>query len=156
MSNSGFSRKIRIAYRLLTIPLLNRVLTILNRNGVRDSLHMNVVNNEVIESHFIDEMYAISQLPGFGHAIRSSLQVSATIFGVKKEIFERITARFSELTLPILVLWGENDPVFALKEQYKSLQKLPNAEMKIINNAGHLLYLEKPLQVQAHIERFLL
>ncbi|WP_347252119.1 alpha/beta hydrolase [Legionella sp.] len=155
LSNAGFSRKIKLLYRLLTIPLLNRILTTLNRNGVRDSLHMNVVDNQTIEAHFIDEMYAISQLPGFGHAVRSSLSASSNIWGIKTTIYKRINTKLNELSIPTLVLWGDSDPVLPFEWQQLNLQKLPNAKVKVINKAGHLLYLEQPKEVVKNIKAFL-
>lgn len=60
------------------------------------------------------------------------------------------------LNLPVLVLYGENDPAFtedAMKQTYMTW--LPTAELAMIANAGHYPMQEAPIDLATKIEAFL-
>lgn len=65
-------------------------------------------------------------------------------------------ARFKELniTVPSLILWGEDDEVFDV-ENAKALQKQLNAKLVVIKDAGHSLPIEKPKQFNKALNDFI-
>ncbi len=64
--------------------------------------------------------------------------------------------RLSQLTQPILLLWGNHDRVFPLPVGEKVRQLLPQAEWHVIPEAGHMPQWEQPSAVNTLIENFLL
>ncbi len=60
------------------------------------------------------------------------------------------------ITIPALVLWGEEDrrsPVHVARQIHGAL---PDAELAIIPNAGHLSNMEQPVLFNEHVRRFCL
>ena len=55
--------------------------------------------------------------------------------------------------VPVLILWGEEDQVFLVREA-KELQKQLDAELEIIPGAGHALPEEKPKEFNKYLELF--
>ncbi len=56
--------------------------------------------------------------------------------------------------LPILILWGQDDQVFLVREA-KELQQILGAELKIISKAGHALPEEQPKKFNEELFRFI-
>lgn len=67
----------------------------------------------------------------------------------------RLSKRLYRLTAPTLVVWGKRDklipPVYA--EQFRTL--IPHAEVKLIDQAGHMLPYEQPEAFVTATSRFL-
>lgn len=60
-----------------------------------------------------------------------------------------------ELVLPSLVLHGDQDPVAPVANARLLAERLPNAELKIVPGAGHMLLFDEPEKAVAIIEPFL-
>ncbi len=65
------------------------------------------------------------------------------------------TAELPRIRCPALLIVGESDAVTPVAEMQAISQAVPNAEFKIIPQAGHMAPLEQPADVNAVIERFL-
>ena len=54
------------------------------------------------------------------------------------------TAQLKKIDIPALLIWGENDDQVPVKIAHEMKKLIPNSNLKIIENAGHNVYLEKP------------
>jgi len=60
-------------------------------------------------------------------------------------ISEQERRKLSNLDIPVLLVWGQWDRVFPLKEYGEPLKEtLPHAKLVIVKQAGHGAYLDKP------------
>jgi pimeloyl-ACP methyl ester carboxylesterase len=57
--------------------------------------------------------------------------------------------------LPLLILWGENDPIIPVAHGEAAHQALPNSHLEIFEGVGHVPQIESPGRVIAAIQRFL-
>jgi pimeloyl-ACP methyl ester carboxylesterase len=55
-----------------------------------------------------------------------------------------LTKRLKELSLPILVVTGDDDRIVPTADSIRLANELPNASIKVIKNAGHVPHEEKP------------
>ncbi|MGP0223120.1 MULTISPECIES: alpha/beta fold hydrolase [unclassified Paenarthrobacter] len=60
-----------------------------------------------------------------------------------------------ELRLPVLLVAGEKDEIATLPNQYKLMQRLPDARLEVISGVGHLIHYETPAPAAAAIRTFL-
>jgi pimeloyl-ACP methyl ester carboxylesterase len=65
-------------------------------------------------------------------------------FRVEQEYFER---RAHELETPVLVVWGKYDRFINVKLAYEIVEKLTNARLEVIDNAGHYVHMDKPQEL---------
>jgi 3-oxoadipate enol-lactonase len=65
------------------------------------------------------------------------------------------TAELHRIGCPALIIVGENDVISPVAEMQAISKAIPNAELQIIPQAGHMAPLEQPQAVNAAIERFL-
>src|SRR5271166_3773575 len=62
--------------------------------------------------------------------------------------------RISALSVPTLILWGENDALIPLTIGRRMHELLPGSKLAIIPQCGHLPNLEKPAELVRHILAF--
>lgn len=61
----------------------------------------------------------------------------------------------SKLSLPTLLIAGEKDEIATLPHQHKLLDMLPDGELVVIDNVGHLIHYETPRPAALAIVEFL-
>jgi pimeloyl-ACP methyl ester carboxylesterase len=54
-----------------------------------------------------------------------------------------ITHKLSKIKNKTLVIWGEKDNLIPFEKNRQGIEMLPNAEVKVIKNAGHVVSIEK-------------
>ena len=57
---------------------------------------------------------------------------------------EDLISYLPEITVPTLLIWGENDAETPLKDGQKMHQLIPNSELNIIKSAGHYVFIDQP------------
>ncbi|MFP4444964.1 MAG: alpha/beta fold hydrolase [Desulfosudaceae bacterium] len=66
-----------------------------------------------------------------------------------------VSPRLSELDLPVLVLWGDQDKVLDVSAVEVFARHLPRSATVIMEDCGHLPMMERPQESAAHYRRFL-
>ncbi len=62
--------------------------------------------------------------------------------------------RLDQLTMPVLVITGDDDRIVPTADHKQLARDLPNASLCVITDAGHVPHEEKPLEVLAAISQF--
>jgi pimeloyl-ACP methyl ester carboxylesterase len=57
--------------------------------------------------------------------------------------------------LPLLIVWGENDPIIPVEHGREAHAQLPNSRLEIFEDTGHVPMLERPGRFIATLQRFL-
>jgi Predicted hydrolases or acyltransferases (alpha/beta hydrolase superfamily) len=63
--------------------------------------------------------------------------------------------RVKEIAQPARVICGKKDRIVLLAGSRHLAASLPNAHLQVIDNAGHLVLLEKPDEVASGVQSFL-
>lgn len=58
--------------------------------------------------------------------------------------YAEVEEALPELGKPVVVLWGDRDPFFSLKEGRRAASAIPEAELRVAEGAGHFLPAERP------------
>ena len=66
-----------------------------------------------------------------------------------------LVAKYKEISVPTLILWGRHDRVISLKVGELLSQTLPNSILEIFEECGHVPQEEQPEKTIASISRFL-
>jgi len=64
-------------------------------------------------------------------------------------------AGLDRVTCPVLLVWGDADPLVGPAEQRSLCAHLPQATLSVVPGAGHSPHWQHPALVAAHVERFL-
>ena len=73
----------------------------------------------------------------------------------RADLMHETRARLPEIGCPCLVLHGEDDLITLPWYNQTVADHIPNARLEVIADAGHLVWLERPREVNRHIDRFL-
>ncbi len=66
-----------------------------------------------------------------------------------------VTPWLESLTLPILLLWGDADPVFPLELAEAALPRLPHARLAVLHQASHMPQMDQPEAFVEAVQSFL-
>jgi pimeloyl-ACP methyl ester carboxylesterase len=80
------------------------------------------------------------------NAIQSTEIVLRSIRLTKSATNHRMHNELPGIQTPTLLVWGKQDPITPVEVAPQFQQLLPNAELRIINNCGHVPTQEKPYQ----------
>lgn len=81
---------------------------------------------------------------------------NAYIFSqIKTDRGSALGAGFGQLSVPVLILWGENDRLLHVSATEVMKAALPSAEVVVLDDTGHLPMIERPQLTAEHYGRFI-
>ncbi|MEO5920021.1 MAG: alpha/beta hydrolase, partial [Pseudolysinimonas sp.] len=66
-----------------------------------------------------------------------------------------VTKYARSLTMPVLIIAGKDDEIAPAPGQYTFVAQLPNAELVMLDDVGHLIHYEQPVRAADALRRFL-
>ena len=72
-----------------------------------------------------------------------------------KALLREAPLKLQEIRHPVLILWGAEDSWLDLRSAYRLISSLPNARLRIVPRARHLVLEERPEEAHAEILAFL-
>ena len=76
-------------------------------------------------------------------------------FNLNQAIEREILPRLDELTMPILLVWGGQDPYTTMDLARRLDVAIPQADLQVVTNTGHYLLEERPEEVHALLKEFI-
>lgn len=77
------------------------------------------------------------------------------VYATLRDREDDVAPRLAELTMPALVIHGEEDAAIPVDEARELVDRLPDAELVVVPGAGHAANLTHPDAVNPPLERFL-
>lgn len=71
------------------------------------------------------------------------------------EDYSRIAGSYPEITVPVQIVWGRNDPIIPLADGIRLHREIPGSRLSVIDACGHNPHEEEPEQTYAVIADFL-
>jgi pimeloyl-ACP methyl ester carboxylesterase len=154
---AGSSRRPSFRHRLISTPVLNRLLyaTVLKprRKRARQQLRMLVAHPERVSDAFLDLAQAAAVLPGAQRAWLSMLE-RINPPGRTPRLTYALRPELPRIPCPALFIWGDRD--FCSPSWGEPLCRLiPQAHLEVIPDAGHLAWLDAPQRVADLLRAFL-
>jgi len=100
-------------------------------------------------SHFIEKYRVQMQYAGFQRALLSS--VRNNMLGSFLHIYKKI----GEINKPTLIFWGRDDNTVPFEHSNDLIAVMPQAQLKVVENCGHIPHYEKPELVNPILFKFL-
>ena len=122
--------------------LLERIET---RPLTKASLQGSLLNNPVVTDEFVNRWVEVQLAPGHRHILMN-------IMGA---IGQSDTAALANITAPTLVQWGEGDPLLQVSSAHRFAEAIPNAELILYPDVGHMPQVEIPQRSAEDARAFL-
>ncbi len=149
----GLGPEIARSLRLASVPLLPYLVRLVRpRELSRAALESCFHDPERIPDHLL------SELGRYHVRYRETLRVLRTVAtarGVKRSLRNGWIPRAARFTAPVLVIWGRQDGVVPPTQARVLGAVFPNAELRFIERAGHLVMAERPDEFAALLIPFL-
>jgi len=84
--------------------------------------------------------------------VRSTREVFLRSLRMLERLYVEVEQAVGTVTVPRLVIWGDLDPFFALREGERLARQM-NAPLQVLSGCGHFLPQERPAEVAALLHR---
>jgi pimeloyl-ACP methyl ester carboxylesterase len=95
--------------------------------------------------------HAFSDVGGNGNRARSWAKF-ARRWPVEAQ--RQLLDAYPDMTMPVLLLWAEDDPAHPLEAATEALDLLPNAQLRTLGGAGFLIAYDDPVGVARELISF--
>ncbi|MDP8223410.1 MAG: alpha/beta hydrolase [Candidatus Lernaella stagnicola] len=147
---ASFDQEVPLVLRMLTTPGLGAVLAEVNgRWTVENSLKKITVQRDFLTKTFVDEYTRPLTKPGFNQFIR---RLMSDFFSPE---FARMVANYDTIKRPMLIIWGKQDPWIPLEFGERLHALVPDSELLVIDDCGHMVQAERPEVVNPAVIDFL-
>ena len=152
VDSAGLGREIALSQRLISLPIVGEIAFRPSVKRVNRMLSMLVRNDEAVTIELADALHESRAQQGVARQMLSALRAGVNVLGVKRSVQ---IPDLSTAGVPILVIWGEHDPLFPLAHARGAADAIPGATLAVIEGAGHWGYLEAPEQFNNVLLEFL-
>jgi len=71
-----------------------------------------------------------------------------------KKNYSEVEFQISKLTIPVLVVWGDKDPFFAVTAGEHTANEIKTSYLVVYKNTGHFIPEEQPRQLATDLKQF--
>ncbi len=155
VSSAGLGPDLALWLRLGTIPVLGEILACPIRPLMESSAHMLMHDPTLLTEEWIELGYRIVAPPETRRAYLKILRTNVDWLGQRSCQYRPIVQGLPSITIPVLVIWGRQDKLVPVKHAQVAAQTLPNVQVRIFENCGHIPMLEQPQIFGAEVYGFL-
>lgn len=138
---------LNLGFRIMRNPVLRPLAEqITPRDLVKKSLLQSVAKKDIVTEAMVDRYWELLRFPGNRHA-------SVVRASVDRE--PAFADRIGEIKAPVLVLWGKDDQLIHVSAATTFKERLPQAEVVLLDGVGHIPMEEAPDETAAAIKAFL-
>lgn len=151
VSGAAYDQRLPPFVRMADYP---RLASLLFRALGSERVVRTVLGQIVHDPSSVDE----AQVRGYAAPLASDDALRAlleTARQIRPSDLDSVTARYRELHVPTLLLWGRGDRVVPLSTGERLERELPDARLHVLERCGHLPPEELPDESYALLERFL-
>lgn len=147
---SAYKIELPFFIQYLRIPIISKVLYFLTSHEfkVKYSLKRIVYDCSKINSELINRYAAFMYKKGSVYAVMQ------TAYNIVPQNFEQYTSKYKYISLPVLVIWGKEDPAIPLSVGQQLVQEIPVARLSVIEKCGHNPHEEYPQKIADLIYSF--
>lgn len=155
VNSAGLGKKAALLLRLLTLPIIGKLLTRPSRKGTANFLKECVYDPTLITDELVEFSYSLAALPGAQNAFLSMLRTYGNFRGMHKDVLRSIVDNLTTITAPTLIFWGQQDRILSVDHAHVAEKRIPNAQLHIFDPCGHLTQLERPEEFNSRVLEFL-
>ena len=126
----GYPQEMPLFFRL-SRGLGDWLAPLLSRDAIAHLLRKSLQNEEALDDETIDAYWLPLAAEGGKHA---AIRVLASF---DNHLFERMSLGFRAITLPSLVIWGQQDDLVPVSNAYRFHRDLRRSQLRVFPNCGH-------------------
>jgi pimeloyl-ACP methyl ester carboxylesterase len=140
-------RKLPIGFRIARMPVISRLMEkITPRSMVERSIRQSVSNQEIVDDAMVDRYYDLLLYPGNRAATGARGRAERTVASPES---------MAAITVPTLLIWGEEDPLVPLSSGQWFDEHIPDSVLIAYPAIGHIPMEEAPDRSAADMRAWL-
>lgn len=152
---AGFGKETIWTLKLMSLPGIGELMSFPTRMSVSIFFKLAVRNQVLITEDFIDIYYKLFTRPGSPQYLLKVVRSLVDIHGAKEEVLASVMDSLNMIEQPTLIIWGENDRVFPLKNAVYGKAKIPNSQLYVMRQCGHIPNFERSDEFNRVVLEFL-
>jgi pimeloyl-ACP methyl ester carboxylesterase len=151
VDSAGYPQKMPWFIRFARIPILNAIGSRLLSPRFVTALVLRkcYYDNDKVTDELIDAYAYYGSLPGAREAVMATAQQ------IVPDNFAALTARYKEVGVPVLIIWGAEDEVVPVDVAKKFKRDIPDSQLVIFPRCGHVPPEEEPGATYRVVAEFL-
>jgi 4,5:9,10-diseco-3-hydroxy-5,9,17-trioxoandrosta-1(10),2-diene-4-oate hydrolase len=153
VDSGGFGREVSWFLRIASLPLVGELLHLRTINS-DSSLQASIFHKpRPMDPELAKELRRVRNLWDTRMAVAKAIRGGISIFGARKEML--LTDQLKTLNVPLLIVWGEKDPILPISQALRAANQLPEARVHIMRDCGHWPHMENPEEFNRTVLGFL-
>ena len=140
--SAGLGREISVLLRLGALPILGEYARRPTLKGVRNLVRWMVHDPSLVDEEELLLRLSYLKRKGSAQALLRYLRTGVGLFGQRPAT--RRDARLASLSLPALVVWGAQDPLFPIGQAERAAAAIESAKLHLFDACGHWPQYEHP------------
>lgn len=151
IDNAAYSKDIPFFINLLRMPVIQDVLLdIFSGHTMAEIILKSICyNKKEIDSVRIERYSYFLEMEGIKNVLIETAE------NIIPSDYVHFVNRYKEIKTPVLIIWGENDPVLGLTNGIKLHNELPDNKIRILDKCGHIPFEEYPEKTFDSMIKFL-
>ena len=107
---------------------------------------------KTMSDEYLDHLREMYEAEGYADAYLATVR---SLGSPRSLIGMDVSRRLDHLEVPVLLIWGANDPLFPLEQARRALDLIPGSRLAVIEGAGHTPQAERPEEFNKQLAAFL-
>ncbi|TMD52068.1 MAG: alpha/beta hydrolase [Chloroflexi bacterium] len=107
---------------------------------------------KTMSDEYLDHLREMYEAEGYTDAYLATVR---SLGSPRSLIGMDVSRRLDHLEVPVLLIWGANDPLFPLEQARRALDLIPGSRLAVIEGAGHTPQAERPEEFNKQLAAFL-
>jgi len=155
VNSAGLGKELPLSLRFSSLPILGRWLTHPSREGIANSLRKAVYDPALVTEEWIQLCYHQATLPGAQDALLGMIHAFIDPSGMRDDVIRPISENLTHISVPTLIVWGQQDPILPVSHAFAAREALPNAWLRVFDPCGHFTQIERCREFNALVLEFL-
>ncbi len=140
--SAGLGREISLVLRLGSLPLLGEYGRRPTLKGVRNLVRWLVHDPNLVDEDELPLRLSYLKREGSAQALLRFLRTGVGLFGQRPGT--RRDAMLTSLSVPTLIVWGAQDPLFPFRQAEEAARAIPGTALHVFDACGHWPQYEHP------------
>lgn len=155
INSAGFGATVAPALRLISLPVVGRVLLRPTRKAAYQTERALFVDRTFVSRERIAASVARGSQRGAMRAFREVAHDLGTFRGIRPGWRSRLLAEIAAAGKPVMILWGDSDLILPAGHLAEARRLLPGATTHLFEQTGHMPHLERAGETAELIREFL-
>ena len=141
VGSGGLGRRVSWVLRLMTLPGVEEIIYHPRFNDQSGISRRIFYRPPDFLDEILPELMWVRHLPGARSAMLRSLRSGVNFFGLRPQ--SNILPKLRQSAIPMVLVWGENDPVIPISVAEEARNALPKGTVFTVPECGHWPHMEK-------------